>query len=66
MQDLKNMKFGPGFKTGTLAAPSSKSIAHRSLICAALSKEKSSIYKIDRSDDINATIGALREMGADI
>lgn len=64
MHDLKNIKFEPGFKTGTIAIPSSKSISHRALICAALAKEQSYIYRVDRSDDINVTIGALREMGA--
>ena len=59
MQDLKNIKLNPGFKKGTIAVPSSKSISHRALICAALSKEQSNIYEINRSDDIDATIDAL-------
>ncbi|MCL1859148.1 MAG: 3-phosphoshikimate 1-carboxyvinyltransferase [Oscillospiraceae bacterium] len=60
MQDLKNIKINPGYKTGTVSVPSSKSIAHRALICAALAKEQSNIYGIDYSDDINATIEALK------
>jgi len=66
MQELKNIKFDPGFKKGVVAVPSSKSIAHRALICAALAKEQSYIYRIDRSDDIDATINAMQTMGEHI
>ena len=59
MQDLKNIKLNPGFKKGIVFVPSSKSISHRALICAALAKEQGNIYGIDRSDDIDATINAL-------
>ena len=60
MQDLKNIKFNPGFKTGIVSVPSSKSISHRALICDALSKEHGIIFGIDSSDDIDATTEALR------
>ncbi|MCL2159437.1 MAG: 3-phosphoshikimate 1-carboxyvinyltransferase, partial [Oscillospiraceae bacterium] len=59
MQDLKNKKFYPGFKTGTVSVPCSKSIAHRAQICAALAGGQSTIRGIDPSEDINATIGAI-------
>ena len=65
--NLKNIKFNPANIAGAVKAPSSKSVAHRALICAALSEGGTScIYGIDRSDDIDATIGALRAMGIDI
>ena len=41
-------------------------MAHRAIICAALSKGKSIIKNIDLSDDIIATINAARSMGAKI
>ena len=60
MQNLKNIKFDPGFKTGIVAVPSSKSIAHRALICAELCENKeSNLIGIDMSQDILATIEAL-------
>ena len=66
MRDLQNIKFNPGFKTGGVSVPSSKSISHRALICAALAKEQSYLYRIDCSDDIDATIGALRAINKNI
>ena len=58
------------FKTcklkGTITAPPSKSMAHRYLIGAALSKEKSLISGVDYSEDILATIDCLKALGAEI
>jgi len=66
MYELKNIKINPAFKTGTVTVPSSKSISHRALICAALAHEQSHIYRIDSSDDIDATIDALCKIGETI
>ncbi len=52
--------------TGTVYAPPSKSMAHRLLICAALSADTSTIKNIDFSQDILATTDCLRAMGAKI
>ncbi len=49
---------------GTVLAPPSKSMAHRLLICAALSQGVSRIYNIARSQDILATIDCLTSLGA--
>ncbi len=49
--------------SGTVVAPPSKSMAHRALICAALG-DKSSISGISDSDDITATLGCLKALGA--
>lgn len=49
--------------SGTVCAPPSKSMAHRALICAALS-DKSTVRNIAWSDDIKATAACLRAMGA--
>lgn len=51
---------------GEVTAPPSKSVAHRALICAALSGGSCKVSNIELSDDIIATIGALKALGADI
>ena len=51
---------------GEIAAPPSKSIAHRLLICAGLSEGESVIDNIAFSEDILATLDCLEEMGAEI
>ena len=51
---------------GTIQAPSSKSVAHRMLLCAALSRSKCTINNISDSDDMTATIGCLVSLGAAI
>lgn len=61
-----NIQITPGPLSGTVCAPPSKSIAHRALICAALSDGTSVISPVDSSKDMDATIGALRAMGAKI
>ena len=54
-----------GFKpSGKVNVPCSKSEAHRVLIMAFLLKKKLTVHNISYSDDINATISALEEMGA--
>ena len=49
---------------GVIAAPPSKSMAHRLLICAALSAGESVIHHIADSEDIRATITCLAALGA--
>ncbi len=51
---------------GEIYAPSSKSISHRLLICAALAEGESVIRRISLCDDVLATIDCLRAMGAEI
>jgi len=55
----------PGRAVGTVAAPPSKSMAHRLLICAALSKGISHIKGIFLNEDIRATLDCLRALGAE-
>ncbi len=55
----------PSKAEGEIIAPPSKSMAHRALICGALS-EKSVIKNIDFSKDIEATLGCLKGLGAHI
>ena len=61
-----NVLIQPGTARGTVAAPPSKSMAHRLLICAALSEGESTVYGVDRSEDILATSDCLSALGASI
>ena len=54
----------PGKATGSVAAPPSKSMAHRLLICAGLAQGTSRIRGVDKNEDILATIDCLQAMGA--
>lgn len=56
----------PGAVSGVLAAPPSKSMAHRAVICAALAHGRSTLSNIEYSKDITATIGAMRQLCARI
>ena len=56
----------PGRAEGIISAPPSKSMAHRLLICAALSDGVSRISNIAYSEDILATLDCIREMGAEL
>lgn len=51
---------------GRMSAPPSKSMAHRYLICGALGKGESLIRGIEYSKDIEATLGCLEALGANI
>ena len=50
---------------GTITAPPSKSMAHRNLLCAALS-ERSTVFNVEYSQDILATLDSLKALGANI
>ncbi len=54
----------PSKLSGRLTVPPSKSAAHRLLICAALAKDKSVIKNVALSQDISATISAMRALGS--
>lgn len=48
---------------GTVTAPTSKSMAHRMLICASLAKGKSVVKNVTFSQDILATLDCIKQMG---
>lgn len=54
-----------GIAKGTVSAPPSKSMAHRNLICGALSKQ-SVIKGVNYSQDILATLDCLKALGAKV
>ncbi len=60
------VKCTPSVISGTIRAISSKSHAHRVLICAALSQNRTKIYCNVMSKDIAATIDCLKSMGTEI
>ena len=51
---------------GCAIVPPSKSAAHRAVLCAGLAGGTSRIDNIEYSDDIRATLGAVRQLGAKI
>lgn len=53
-----------GIAKGMVEAPPSKSMAHRMLICAGLSKGKCVVHGISESQDVLATIECLEAIGA--
>ena len=61
---MSKIKISPCQLNGTVSVPPSKSAAHRAIICAALSKGKSILHPIALSDDIAATIGCMKALGA--
>ena len=54
----------PGPLSGSMAVPPSKSMAHRLMVCAALSRGPSQIAPVEDSQDILATKRALTALGA--
>lgn len=65
MTDMK-IRIYPSKARGEVAAPPSKSYAHRALICAALADGESVVHHLAFSKDIEATISCLRALGAEI
>ena len=58
------MIINPSKAKGFFVAPPSKSMAHRLLICAALSDGKSVINNVAFSEDIKATLECIKQLGA--
>lgn len=61
-----NIKIYPSKVSGSITAPPSKSVTHRSLIVAALSVETSKLTNVLLSEDTIATINALKAFGVAI
>lgn len=62
---MEAVKITPAFLSGKVAAPPSKSFAHRAVLAAFLSGGECSIKNIRLSDDIAATLSCIRALGAD-
>jgi 3-phosphoshikimate 1-carboxyvinyltransferase len=63
---MGSLRLTPEVLKGRVEIPPSKSMAHRAIICAALSDGKSKISNIHYSDDMIATIEGMRAFGAEI
>ena len=61
-----NVSLFPKTLKGKLSVPTSKSLAHRAIICASLAQNTSVISNVSFSKDIEATIQSMRALGADI
>lgn len=61
-----NVRLTPCAPQGVVQAPTSKSVLHRLLICAALAQSPSRLHLADRNDDIDATVRCLRAIGVSI
>lgn len=59
-----NLQIQPGTLSGTVHIPASKSMAHRAIICAALSSGTSYITGVSFSKDIEATLSVMEAFGA--
>lgn len=59
------IKINPSRLCGSIAAPPSKSMAHRLLICAGLAKGESRILGVAPSGDMLATMDCLKALGAE-
>lgn len=60
-----NVQILPSVAAGSVSAPPSKSMAHRALLCGALSRG-SEIANLAASQDIQATLSCLKALGAQI
>lgn len=60
------VRIQPGRARGTVAAPPSKSMAHRLLLCAGLAEGESRIRNVAPSEDVLATLDCLRALGAEV
>ena len=61
---MASVRYLPFTPSGSVSAPPSKSDVHRAIICAALSRGKCTISPVALSNDIKATIGCIKALGA--
>ena len=59
---LVTIRPSPGGIGGVIAAPPSKSMAHRAVLCAALAVGRSHITHLEFSKDISATLSAAAQL----
>lgn len=59
-----NIRIEPSRAHGAVAAPPSKSYAHRLLLCAALAQGRSTVRNVAQSEDMLATLDCIAALGA--
>ena len=62
---MRQIKISPSKLSGRIVVPPSKSLLHRAIIAASLAKGNSIVSNISLSNDINATMDAMKAFGAD-
>lgn len=62
---MSDVIFSPFIPSGTVNVPPSKSDVHRAIICAAMANGVSRISPVALSNDIKATIGCIKALGAE-
>lgn len=60
------LTFSPSALRGAVTAPPSKSLSHRLLLAAGLSRGESVVENVALSEDVQATLDCLRALGADV
>ena len=60
---MTQIQIKPKKLSGSVMVPPSKSMAHRAIICASLARGKSIISQVEYSQDIKATISAMKALG---
>jgi len=63
---MEQVKIITRFPSGIVNPPSSKSLGHRAIICAALAKGESVISNVSLSEDISATITGVKALGSGV
>ena len=63
---MSDIKVTPRSLKGEVNIPPSKSISHRAIISASLSKGRSEISNVAFSDDIVATLEAMKSLGVEV
>ncbi len=63
---MRTLKLTPQSLKGKINIPSSKSMGHREIICAALAQGRSSVSNVSMSKDILATKAGMEALGAKI
>lgn len=65
-EKMNCIEITPSMLGGEITIPPSKSLCHRAIICASLSKGESTIQNFTMSEDMRATIGGMEALGAKI
>lgn len=63
---MKYVMINPSELKGEITIPSSKSLCHRAIICAGMSEGVSNIHNVFFSQDVEATCGAMSNLGVDV
>lgn len=66
MIKMNSVRIEPSKLKGKIKIPSSKSLCHRAVICAALAQGESNIENVIFSNDIHATCEGMKNFGAEI